>query len=86
MRIITQMITANIPFEIRKSCQNHYEYFDVWSYLNNFLGTQEEVHTNVINEPTVFQPFKFYNTHTSEVQQLELCIFTIMIDLLEGLI
>ena len=39
------MSSQNIPFEdeIRQTCLNHkkYSFMDIWSYGNNFLGTQK---------------------------------------------
>ena len=39
------MSTHNIPFQYQ---------------IKGFLGTQEGVRTAVVNEPSVFEPLKFY--------------------------
>ena len=52
------MSTYNISFSIykKKIAQKHPKS----AAMGVFLGTQEEFETTVVNEPSVFEPLKFF--------------------------
>ena len=52
------MSTHNIPFlNIKKKIIFYYFKSELW---NLFQGTQERIEPAVVNEPSVFEPLKFY--------------------------
>ena len=60
------MSTHNIPFFIIKT-ENHPRLFQIGSYGIFSWGLKNEFETAVVNEPSVFEPLKFYcicNLHT----------------------
>ena len=52
------MSTHNIQFhhKIRKFPK----YFFFWSFRKNFVGTKNEFELAMVNEPSVFEPLRFY--------------------------
>ena len=52
------MCTHNIPFSTLK--EKHLELAQICSYGNFFEGLKNEFETAVVNEPSVFEPLKFY--------------------------
>ena len=52
------MSTHNIPFSIQK--KNHTELSRICSYRIFSNGLKNEFETAVVNEPSVFEPLKFY--------------------------
>ena len=52
------MKTHNIPFPI-KNKENHPKLSQIFSY-GFLLGLKNEFETAVVNEPSVFEPLKFY--------------------------
>ena len=53
-----QMSTHNIPFSIQK--ENHPKIFQLSKYGIFFKGLKKHFETAAVNEPSVFEPLKFY--------------------------
>ena len=53
------MRTRNIPFSIQKK-ENHSKLSQLCSYGIFSKGLKNEFETAVVNEPSVFEPLKFY--------------------------
>ena len=53
------MITYNIPFSIYKK-ENHTKFSQIFGQGIFTKGLKNEFETAVVNEPSVFEPLKFY--------------------------
>ena len=49
----------NIPFQYKKQ-ENHPKLSQIFSYGIFSKGLKNEFETGVVNEPSVFEPLKFY--------------------------
>ena len=56
------MSTRNIPFSIK---ENKLKLSKICSYWIFFKGLKDEFETALVNEPSVFEPLKFYCTYHS---------------------
>ena len=54
------MSTHNIPFSIQKKKKNHPKLSQISSYGTFSKGLKNEFETAMVNEPSVFEPLKFY--------------------------
>ena len=54
------MNTHNIPFLIKKKKENHTQLSHICSQGIFSKGLKNEFETVVVNEPSVFEPLKFY--------------------------
>ena len=54
------MSTRNIPFSIKN--ENHPKLSQICNYGTFSKGLKNEFETAVVNEPSVFEPLKFYSS------------------------
>ena len=54
------MSTHNIPFSMKKKKKNHAKLSQICNQGMFFKGLKNEFETAVVNEPSVFEPLKFY--------------------------
>ena len=63
------MSTHNMPFiDIRK--ENHPKLSQICMYEFFSKGLENEFETAVVNEPSVFEPLKFYCTRSGQIYKL----------------
>ena len=57
------MNTHNIQFEYNKNHLKYLKYNNIFSYGIFCQGFKNEIKIAVVNEPSVFEPLKFYCIH-----------------------
>ena len=72
------MSTHNIPFlNIKK--ENHPKLFQIYIYGICSTGLKKEFETAVVNEPSVFEPLKFYCSSSTKYMRCALFLVAISV-------
>ena len=63
--------THNIPFlNMKKKKENHPKLFQIYIYGICSKGLKKEFETAVVNEPSVFEPLKFYCKYVQNLSEI----------------